>query len=109
MAKLTQAQVKETADAIISLDAQISGVEAKRGKELDPFLRQLEEDTKAINAKYDAQVAKLRSARAELEADVIAWLQSHGKVIALEGDVAIATNELVVGKRVIHPATFFER
>lgn len=108
MAKITQQEVKELADRIIAIDEAIAASESKRGAELDPFLRKLEADTHAINAKFDAKVDKLRSERDSLMGDVTAWLTQHGKPIVITGERAAAANELVVGRRTVDAKTFFD-
>lgn len=109
MAKLTQAEVKAKADEIVRIDQKIAALEGKRTVELDPYLQQLAADTKEINEKYDGKVAKLKDQKSGLAVEVLSWLGQHGKAVVLEGDLAVATNEVVVGKRVIPPASFFEK
>lgn len=109
MAKLSQAQIKEMADRVVELERKMLSLEEKRGKEIEPFRVAFERDTADINAKYDAKAAKLREERDTIYGEVVIWLESQGKVMSLEGEKAVAVNELVVGKRVIDPETFFDK
>lgn len=109
MSKLTQAEIKAKADEIVRIDARISHLETKRGMELDPYLIEFNEKTKEIVARYDGKVAQLASKRQDLVDQVIGWLESQKKSIVLEGEVAIAANELVVGKRTIGAKKFFDQ
>jgi len=107
MAKLTQAEVKGLADEWAGFQAKIARAEAKRNEELDPFIVEYNEKTKPITAKHDAKIQKLKDEQAAIGKRVTEWLASHGKAIVLEGEAAVAANEVKVGSRVIDAEKFF--
>jgi hypothetical protein len=109
VAKLTQAEIKERADEWAKLDGKIKKAESDKGAELDPFVVEFNEKTKAIVERHDRKIAQLVSKKADIEDQVIAWLGAQGKPIALAGDLAVAANEMAIGSRKLDPKTFFEK
>lgn len=109
MAKLTQAEVKAKADEWVNIGREIEKKEAALNAALDPFLVEYNEKTRPVRAKFEKKINSLREQRDEIEEIVKDWLTAQGKAIVIESDLAVAANELVVGKRTINVQKFFDR
>lgn len=108
MAKLTRAEVKERADEWAGLEAKIFNAEAAKNAELDPFIVAHNEAVKPILDRHDAKIEKLREKRDEIEREVLGWLNGAGKALVVEGEKAIAANEVKQGNRVIDLKKFLD-
>lgn len=109
MSKLSQAEVKERADEWARLDGKIKKAEDEKAAELDPFVVKFNESTKPVLAKHDPKIKKLVDKRDAIEDEVLTWLETHGKAIALEGDLAVAANETQTSARKLDAETFFSK
>jgi hypothetical protein len=107
--KLTQAEVRAAADEWARLSGKVKAAEDAMNAELDPFVVEFNEKTKAVTARHDAKIGKLIKQRDELQSQVIGWLDGHGKPIALEGDLAVAANETQTSARRLDAETFFSK
>lgn len=108
MAKVSQARIKELADEWAAIGSQVVKLEAKRNAEMEPLIERHNEELKPILDKYDPKIEKLESKAAEIYGEVTDWLSAHGKPILLEGEDAVAANEVKIGARKIDPKTFFD-
>lgn len=108
MAKLTQAEIKTMADDWAALGTKIDKARQAKDAEIEPFTRRFEEDTKSIREKHDKKILKLMEQQADLSDSITEWLKGHGKAVVLEGETAVAANEVKVGSRTIDPESFFK-
>jgi hypothetical protein len=108
MAKLSQADVKARADEYARLDRKISKASDDMNAELEPLLEKLEKDSAVIRKRHEPKIQKLRDTQAAIEQEVLGWLNGAGKPLVLEGDLAIASVESVVGRRMIDVEKFLK-
>jgi len=106
MPKLTRATVKKKADEWFKVGKQLEKAERAKADALHPYEEKFEKDTKPVRAAHDKTIQKLYDKRAELQREVIEWLEKQGKVISVAGDKAVAANVTKVGSRVIDPQKF---
>lgn len=109
MAKLTQAQVKDKINEWAALAKKIERAESAMKAEVEPLLRKYEADARPILERHEPKIKKLLDRQFEIEAEVLGWLNGVGKPIALDGETAVAVNEVIVCKRVISVQQFFDR
>lgn len=107
MAKLSQAEVKATADAWAAVKVKIGKAERALYDEIDPYLVRYNKETAPIRAKHEKKINSLREQADELEQTVIGWLNGVGKPIALMGEKAVAEVHLKECSRVIDVEKFF--
>lgn len=75
-------------------------------EELLPFQKEFEEKTKGIQMRYERKLAQEENRSAELEKTITEWLKANNTPIVVEGELAIASNELQKGRRVIDVKAF---
>lgn len=111
MAKLTKAGAIELISEWERKQRQIAGAQAARDRDLAPLIERHNEELKPVLAKHDAKIAKLEDHAAEIEAEVLAYLEQQGKdqIIATEGAVAEQKTEIKIGSRVIDPQKFIAK
>lgn len=109
MAKLTKTDIKRKTDEWAVIQKKLTSVECKRNKELDPHIRAHQEATDPIYDKYDPKITELRTQAAEIETEIVGWLEANGKPLTVEGDAAIASAISKPGPRVINAKSFFDR
>lgn len=106
MAKLTHGQVKEKADEWAALCQKIAKAYRARNAEIHPFQVEYEKATAPILERHEGKLGKLWEQAAEIEREVLGWLNGAGKALVVEGEKAVAANELVVGRRTIDARRF---
>jgi hypothetical protein len=109
VAKLSKAQVKKKADEWFKVGKQIEKAEKALATDLRPFEEKFEKDTAPVRERHDAKIQKLYDKQAELNREVIEWLEGQGKVISVAGDVAIAESVTKIGSRVIDPQKYLDK
>lgn len=108
MAKMSQAEVKERSDEYARLDRKISKAADAMNADLEPLLEELEKKSAPIRKRHEPKIQKLRDEQAAIETEILGWLNGVGKPIVLEAELAVAANELVVGKRSIDAKKFYD-
>jgi len=107
--RASQAEIKAKADEWARKGAEIERAEAARDRALEPFVAEYSEKAAPVLAKHEPKISRLMRERTEIEAEVLGWLNGAGKPLAINGELAVAANEVVVGKRTIDATKFFDR
>lgn len=108
MPKLTQAEIKAAADRWASIQKKLGRAEAAKNSDLAEHRARFEASVAEVTAMHDPKIDRLREQAAEIESEVIAWLDKQGKPVVFNGEHAIAAVERKLGNRVIDPRKFYE-
>jgi hypothetical protein len=107
MSNLTQKDVRAKADKWAAHQKAIEKLEAKKSEELSEFEAQYRAAVAEINDVYEPKLQALREKAETIKNELIAWLEKHGKPIAVLGAAAEAVNEWSNGNRVVDPKKFY--
>lgn len=105
MAKLTKAEVRTRIDEWAAATAKLQRMEKTRDAELavEHGLTM-----QPIIDRHEPKLAPVRAKAAALEAEILEWLGTQGKDITVEGEAAVAANELKTGNRSVPARSFFD-
>lgn len=89
---------------------EFAEIEGKLGKLREKHERELDELTAAAREKFGKKTTPLAERRAEIEAELIGYLEAKGidQMLSAGGAVAEQRTETKTGRRVIEPKKFFD-
>ncbi|KAK0039537.1 hypothetical protein Bpfe_031022 [Biomphalaria pfeifferi] len=110
---LNKKLVKEKLNRWESLSEKIASLSARRNKELDPFIKKYNEETKAITEKYQDKLTPLETEAENLSKEIsqllLANTDKNGEVkaVTIEDGKAVAQLSKTEGARVVKVKDFF--
>lgn len=107
MARLSKKQIAEMVDRWAAAVKKIEKIDAEESAALAPAREQFEAAAAEVRQRFESRRAKAEAEQKELEAQITGWMSGKG-IIVIEGEKAIAANEIKVGNRVIDVKRFLD-